>query len=337
MIGKARLVTITGLPGVGKSAAAMTAARTVRGRFPDGVFMISLDALQDEVLLPHTIAAALLLPDTFTSSPLAELVSYLRDKQLLLLLDTCEHVLGSVALAAAAIGQSCPGVHILATSREPLRVPGEETLAVEPLPEDDGLELLTRNIQTMQVSDRAALRLVTRKLDSLPLALTMAARELDGTAGTESPDALLARLADGYDFLTDPEAPVARHRSLAAAIGWSHQLCTPAERLLWARAAVFDEPFCVAACQEVCVNTHLSPLDIATGVSLLAERSLLLPQPGDPPKYLMPSTIRGYGLNMLRRLAEEDEMRTRYRRWRAGPRQDPCWQLARPAGGANGA
>ncbi|HLJ98269.1 MAG TPA: hypothetical protein VKU39_00010 [Streptosporangiaceae bacterium] len=325
MIGKARLVTITGLPGVGKSAAAMTAARTARGRFRDGVYLIPLDALQDEALLPHAIAAALLLPDTFTASPLAGLAAYLADKRMLLLLDTCEHMIGSVAMVTSAIGQACPGVHILATSREPLRVPGEQTLAVGPLAADEAVALLMRNGPTLAPSEAVSLRLIARKLDRLPLALGMAARELT-CQEPGGADALLARLDDGYDFLADPDALVPRHRSLAAAIGWSHQLCTPAERLLWARVAVFDGAFCVAACQEVCANTRLSASDVAHGISLLAERSLLLHQAGDPPMFTMPSTIRDYGMTMLRRLAEEDEVRSRYRRWRAGPRQAVCWQ-----------
>lgn len=342
MIGKAQLVTVTGLPGAGKSVTAMAAARTIRGRFPDGAHLISLDGLQEESLLPHTISAALLLPDTFTASPLAALTSYLADKRLLLLLDTCEHMVGSVALVAAAIGSACRDVHILATSREPLRVPGEQTLAVGPLATDDGVALLTRQAPDFAPgepdfapSEMVSLQMIVRKLDGLPLALTMAARELTGPErGSlgDGIDALLARLDDdGSGFLADPAAPVARHRSLAAAIGWSHQLCTPAERLLWARAAVFGGPFTVVACQEVCASTHLSAADVASGLSLLAERSLLVIVGGEPLTFSMPATIRDYGIAMLRRLQEEDEMRHRYRRWRAGPRRDACWQLSGPA------
>jgi predicted ATPase len=314
-------VTVTGPPGVGKTATAIAAASALNGSFRDGVTLIRLDALQDEALLPHTIGAALLLPDTFATSPLTSLTGQLEGKRMLLLLDTCEHLLGMCAATAAAITELCPGVRVLATSREPLRVPGEDTMAIQPLPVGDAIELLSLpedlRHQVLRMNETAA-RGVCERLDGLPLALGMAARQL----ALGSVDALLTGLDGGYEFLSDPTAPVARHRTLHAAIGWSHQLCTPAERLLWARLAVFEGAFSVKDCREVCVATHLSDENITVGVTMLAERSLLLREAGEPPRYVMPHVIRAYGLGMLRRLAEDQEMRRRYRRWRSGPRRD---------------
>jgi len=308
-ISKSLLVTVTGLPGVGKTAAAIAAAAGGGGRFPDGAWLIGLDALRDEALLPHTIAAALALPDTFGASPLEVLIGELRDKHLLLLLDTCEHMVGACASIVAALRESCPGVCILATSREPLRVPGEETIAIRPLTLSDAVHLFGRLAmadgsashgpgQHSTISQRSLLRAACTKLDGLPLAIALAARQLTQT----SLDALVADLGSGYDFLSDPDTTVPRHRTLHAAIGWSHQLCTPAERLLWARLAVFDRPFCIKDGQEVCATTHLSDENIAVGVAMLAERSILLREPGEPPRFVMPATIRAYGLAMLSRL-----------------------------------
>ncbi|HZR51593.1 MAG TPA: NB-ARC domain-containing protein [Streptosporangiaceae bacterium] len=323
-ISQSRVLTVTGPPGVGKTATAIAAAASSKGsRFRDGVWLIKLDALQDETLLPHTIAAAMLLPDTFGVSPLEALIDGLRDKRVLLLLDTCEHLIGACASIGSALIESCPGVRILATSREPLRIPGEQTITVGPLAERDCVRLLLQRANPSGALDNDLLAAVCRKLDGLPLAIGMAARQL--THG--SLDALLAGLDSGYDFLSDPTAPVARHQSLQAAIGWSHQLCTPAERLLWARLSVFDMPFCIKDCQEVCATTHLTDEAISVGVGMLTERSLLLYEPGEPARWRMPATIRAYGLGMLRRLAEEEEMRRRYRRWRSGPRRDAFWQL----------
>jgi predicted ATPase len=326
-IGRSRVLTITGLPGVGKSAAAIAALAQpgsgMSSRFPDGVWLIRLDALQDETLLPHTIAAAMLLPDTFGVSPLEALIDALSGKRVLLLLDTCEHLIGACAAIGSALIESCRGVHILATSREPLRIPGERTVAIGPLAERDRVRLLIQRADPHGTLDDDLLAAVCAKLDGLPLAIGMAARQL----AHGSLDALLAGLDNGYDFLSDPTAPTARHRTLQAAIGWSHQLCTPAERLLWARLAVFDMSFCIKDCQEVCATTHLSDEAISVGVGMLTERSLLLREPGEPARWLMPATIRAYGLGMLRRLAEEEEMRRRYRRWRSGPRRDAFWHL----------
>jgi predicted ATPase len=324
-LARSRLVTVTGLPGVGKTAASITAAMGVNGSFPDGVALIRLDTLQDESLLPHTIASAMLLPDTFGVSQLTALAEQLEDKRMLLVLDTCEHLLGACATTASAVTERCPGIRVLATSREPLRVPGEDTIAIRPLPAPDAIRLLGQppshpagqNHQPKQATARA----VCDRLDGLPLALGMAARQL----AHGSLDALLTGLDGGYEFLSDPNAPVARHRTLHAAIGWSHQLCTPAERLLWARLAVFDGPFSVKDSLEVCVTTHLSDETVTVGVAMLAERSLLLWETGEPARYVMPRVIRAYGLGMLTRLAEDQEMARRYRHWRSDPRRDEVW------------
>src|SRR5260370_210604 len=131
---QARLVTVTGLPGVGKTAVGLQAASAAAGSFADGAVRRRRDALRAEALLPHTIGAALRLPDRFTSSRLDVLVDQLRDRHLLLVLDTCEHLLGACAAVVASLLPPCPKVQVLATSREPLRVPGEAVVAVCPLP-----------------------------------------------------------------------------------------------------------------------------------------------------------------------------------------------------------
>ena len=345
-VARSRLVTVTGLPGVGKSATAVTAALALTGSFADGVALIRLDALADEALLPHTIAAALLLPDTFGASPLTALTEQLASSRLLLVLDTCEHLLGACAATASALTEQCPGVRVLATSREPLRVPGEDTLDIAPLPAPDAVALFSeratqysaaqydagqhKSDQHNSDQDQATVRplrleqaqAVCARLDGLPLALAMAARQL----ATGSLDELATSLDSGYEFLSDPDTPLARHRTMTAAIGWSHQLCTPAERLLWARLAVFDQAFSVQDCLQVCTSSQLSEDTVKVGVPMLAERSLLLGQAGrqggGPPRYLMPRVIRAYGLGMLCRLAEEEQMQRRYRRWRDGQRRD---------------
>jgi predicted ATPase len=324
-LGQSRLVTVTGLPGVGKTATSIAAAMSSAGRYPDGVALIRLDALTDEALLPHSIAAAMLLPDSFDTSPLFALTDQLLDKDLLLVLDTCEHLLGACAAVVSAVVEICPGIRVLATSREPLRVPGEDVFDIGQLSERDAVTLFSQHATAWGAAlgqeSSSVVQAVCDRLDGLPLAIGLAARQL----ATGSLDALLAGLEGGYDFLSDPAAPVPRHQTLQAAIGWSHQLCTPAERLLWARLTVFDVPFCIKDCQEVCATTYLTDENVAVGVAMLADRSLLVRMAGEPARFTMPQTIRAYGQHMLRRLAEDEEMRRRYRNWRSGPRRDVIW------------
>jgi predicted ATPase len=322
----ARLVTVTGLPGAGKTAVSLAAASAAAGSFADGSLLLRLDTLRDEVLLPHPISAALRLPDRFSRSPLEVLTDQLRDRRLLLILDTCEHLLGACANLVAALLPLCPKVQVLATSREPLRVPGEAVVAVRPLRLADAVRLFGQRAAQAGVEiapqNRAAVASICVQLDKLPLAIELAAAELAELAGlgqlsqSLSLAGLLARLEAGHV-----------HQTLRAAIGWSHQLCTPSERLLWARLSVFTGPFGRRDAQDVCTTRQLPDETVAAGLTLLAERSLLLPdqkagvrEADQSPRFLLPATLRAYGRQMLRRLGEDEEFAARYQRWQDGRR-----------------
>ena len=332
MLDGAQLVTVTGLPGVGKTAVSLEAARAAAGNYADGTLLVRLDTLQDEALLPHTIAAALRLDDRFDRSRLEVLVGQLRDRPMLLVLDTCEHLVGACAALVAAFLPRCPKVQILATSREPLRVPGESTVAIRPLRPADAVALFSQRAAQARIpvtaENRAAAASICLQLDHLPLAIELAVAELAaGQRATGQPLSaslaeLLARLEAGYDFPGEPGG--ARHQSLRAAIGWSHELCTPAERLLWARLSVFTGPFRLRDAQDVCTTSELTDEAVATGLALLAERSVLLADTGADgrPRFLLPMTLRAYGRQMLRRLAQDEEFTERHRRWQNGRRGD---------------
>jgi predicted ATPase len=345
----ARLVTVTGPPGVGKTAVSLVAAGAAAGSFANGSLLLRLDTLRDEALLTHTIAAALRLPDQFTRSRLEMLVDQLRDRQLLLILDTCEHLLGACAALVEALLPPCPTVQVLATSREPLRVPGEATVAVRPLRLANAVKLFGQRAAQAGVwiapQHRAAVASICVQLDKLPLAIELAASEL-GRLGQGQPPAaalaeLLTRLEAGHDLpsgLGQPEQhqpeqhqperhqperhQPERHRTLRAAIGWSHVLCTPSERLLWARLSAFTGPFGSRDAQDVCASSELPDGAVAACLSLLAERSVLLTgqQDGGDARFLLPITLRAYGRGMLRRLGQDDEFAARYRRWQDGRR-----------------
>jgi predicted ATPase len=332
-----RLVTVTGLPGVGKTALSVAAAAAAAGNFADGALVVRLDTLRDEVLLPHTIMAALQVPDRFTRSPLEVLTSELRDRHLLLVLDTCEHLLGACAGLAMALLTPCPKVQILATSREPLRVPGEAELAIRPLLLRDALALFVRRAEQAGVAvapeNRATASSICVQLDKLPLAIELAAGQLarneaaGRTAAGRLAD-LLRHLEADYDFPRDPDQPAARHQTLRAAIGWSHELCTPAERLLWARLSVFAGSFRLSDAQDVCTTSQLPDEVVTAGLSLLTERSVLLADKRAPGEYFLPVILRGYGRQMLRRLGEDAEFAERYRRWQDTRRRGRGYRVA---------
>jgi predicted ATPase len=341
LIGGARLVTVTGLPGVGKTAVGLAAAAAAAGSFADGSLLLRLDPLRDEALLPHTIAAALQLPDDFTRGSLPVLAGQLRDRHLLLVLDTCEHLLGACASLIAALLPACPKLQVLATSREPLRVPGEATAAVRPLRLADAVDLFGRRAERAGVvlapEHRATVASLCVQLDKLPLAIGLAAGRLaepmrDDTGRplarpmtkplAQRLTELLAELETGDDIL-DGDGEPGRHQTMRAAIGWSHELCTPSERLLWARLSVFTERFTRADAQDVCASGQLPAEVVAAGLSLLAERSVLLAsqQPDGSPCYVLPATVRAYGRRMLRRLGQEEEFTGRHQRWQDGRRR----------------
>ena len=324
----ARLVTVTGPPGVGKTAVSLAVASAAAGSFADGSVLLRLDTLRDEALLPHAIAAALRLPDQFSRSRLEVLVDQLRDRHLLLILDTCEHLLGACAALVAALLLPCPKMQVLATSREPLRVPGEATVAVRPLRLADAVELFGRRAAQAGVEiapqHRAAVASICVHLDKLPLAIELAAAELAGPGEQSLPlTEMLARLEAGHD-LPHGSGEDGRHRTMRAAIRWSHGLCTPPERLLWARLSVFTGPFGPQDARDVCASSELPDEAVAAGLSLLAERSVLLAgQHGGRACFLLPTMMRAYGREMLRRLGQDDEFAARHRRWQDGrrPRQ----------------
>jgi len=341
----ARLVTVTGLPGVGKTAVSLAAASAAAGNFADGRLLLRLDGLRDETLLPHTVGAALRRPGEFPSSRLDVLADLLRDRHLLLVLDTCEHLLGACAALVAALLPPCPKMQVLATSREPLRVPGEATVAIRPLRLADAAELFGQRAAQAGVEfapqHRAAVASACVQLDKLPLAIELAAAELGQQVRDRGPAPpgdqpggpltrqlaeLMGRLEAGHDIPRGAGEP-GRHRTLRAAIDWSHELCTPSERLLWARLSVFTGPFGPADAQDVCAGADLPDETVAAGLSLLAERSVLLAdrRPGGAAglaasgggrRFLLPVTLRAYGGQMLRRLGQDEEFAARHRCWR---------------------
>ncbi|MEU7484848.1 AAA family ATPase [Streptomyces sp. NPDC042319] len=327
----ARLVTLTGVGGVGKTRVAVDAATALQSRFRDGVWLVELSPLRQGALLAHVIAEALPLADQTTRPMIDVVAEYLAERDLLLVLDTCEHLTDACAFAAEVLLRAAPGLRILATSRRTLDVVGERVLTVEPLPvpaaDDaragtaDAVVLLTLRATeavpgfTVTDDDRAELVRLCRRLDGLPLAIELAAarlRDLPVRELTARLEDRFAVLGDTDDVATDAEPPW--HQALRTAIGWSHQLCSPAERLLWARLSVFAGSFDAETALQVCADAHLPARQIPAVLGTLTEKSILIWQPtGGGERYRMLDTLREYGAHWLRGLGEEEVLRRRHR------------------------
>jgi predicted ATPase len=303
----AKLITVTGPGGVGKTRVALRAAGAA-SEFADGVHLVELAGLQDPELLPHTIAACLGLPEQHTRTQLDVLLHYLRDRHLLLVLDTCEHMVDACAWLADVLLRQTAQVTILATSRQPLDVPGEHTCPIRPLPVPDAVELFAQSARAVlpgfaiTEANRDDVIELCRHLDGIPLAIELATVRLRAVPLKQ----LACRLKDRFRLLTGGHRAVLPHQqTLYTTIGWSYDLCSPTEQLLWARLSVFAGSFDVAAAEEVCAGAPLTRDDIMPALIGLADKSVALQalDADDDIRYLLLDSIREYG---AARLAEAD-------------------------------
>ncbi|WP_215732676.1 ATP-binding protein [Lentzea atacamensis] len=315
LLTEARLVTVAGIGGVGKTRTALRVATELRRSFPDGVWWVELSALRDPELLAYVVAEALGIGDA-TLRPMDEvLAGFLGGKQLLLVLDTCEHLAEACAALVDGLLRAAPGFRVLATSRQPLKVPGERLFTVSPLAGtglSDGVELFverSRAISGIVLSDeeyRVVARLCQR-VDGIPLAIELAAARTRALPVQY----VLDHLDDRFRMLGAMRAGVARHQTMRAAINWSYELCSPSEQLLWARLSVFVGAFDLTAVAEVCADDRLPPAELPALVTALADKSILLHEDrSGESRYRLLDTIRAYGRDRLG--TEED--RTEYLR-----------------------
>ncbi|MFF3711667.1 ATP-binding protein [Streptomyces phaeochromogenes] len=356
LLATARLVTLTGPGGVGKTRLAGRIAARVERAFPDGVRFAHLAGLHDPALVPLAAADALGLHDHSEQPPLDTLVEQLRDRRLLLVLDNCEHLLSACAELAAALLHGTTGVRVLATSRHRMALTEEHLLDVRPLPVPDpdsdlsaaatypALALFADRAAAvapgfeLTPDNRAAVARLCRRLDGLPLAIELAAVRMR-VLGV---DQLVARLDDRYRLLTTGSpAVLPRHQTLRAAVDWSHELCTEAEQLVWARASVFAGSFDLEAAEAVCADADapedergngaqgdgtslgdgksidVHPQDVLEAVAGLVDKSVLCREGGPgTARYRLLDTLRHYGLDKLRQWpGEESAARRRQRDW----------------------
>jgi len=319
-----RLVSLTGPGGVGKTRLAIHIAAALGRGFPAGAWLAELAELRDPALVGNAVLAALGLRDQTAAEPLALLCSYLKDKELLLVLDNCEHLLDAAAELVSEVIRAAPGVRVIATSREPLSVAGEHVLPVPPLelPDPDHavpLAQLRQNEAVTLFAERAAAASgrfelaaanqaavvgLCRRLDGLPLAIELAAVR---TRALE-PGQILDRLSDRFGLLTGgSRAALPRHQTLRTTIEWSYDLLTAAERTLLARLCVFAGRFTLDDVEAVCCSPDVPAAQALDLLSSLIDKSLVIRQDAvDAACYRLHETMREYARLRLQEAGEQD-------------------------------
>jgi predicted ATPase len=312
LLATSRLVTVTGVGGIGKTTLAMYAARELSAGFPDGVWLVELADLRDESLLADVAAGALGLREQSARPRLEVLVEFLRPRQALLVLDNCEHLSATAAQFAQTLLRGCAGLHIVATSRHVLAVSGESVLALAPLrcPDQesdaplaaladcDAVALFVQRARaavtgfTLTERNAAVVARICTQLDGLPLALELAAARLRAMSLKQIADGL----CDRYTLLTHGRrGAVARQQTLDGCVGWSYGLCTPAERQLWERLSVFAGTFDLPAARHVCGHDRRES-DFLDELFALVDKSILIrEEQDDAVRFRLLVTLREYG------------------------------------------
>lgn len=336
LLSTARLVTLTGFGGVGKTRLAIRAASEVSRIYSDGVWFVPLADLSDPALVPDAIAAALGIEDRTSHLDAARVADHLRHRDVLLLLDNCEHLVDACATLADQLLRTCPRVHLLATSREPLRIQGEAVHPVRPLSVPSGMEgarATAEAYESVQLledrasqvapgfaitdDNRASVIDICRHLEGIPLALELAAVRLR----TMTPVELLHELRRHWRLLdVGFRAAPGRHQTMTACLDWSHALCSREERDLWARLSVFVGGAEMDAITEVATQGPggLRADRVAETVQSLVDKSILLAEPGpDRMRFRMLEIIRLFGVAQLVESGRLAEMRGHHRDWLA--------------------
>ncbi|HJT90785.1 MAG TPA: protein kinase, partial [Mycobacterium sp.] len=333
MLSSSRLVTLTGIGGVGKTRLALRAASEARRDFPDGVWLVELGDLHDGSSLEDVVSVSLGLRDE-SRRPLHDLlIKFLCSRKLLVVLDNCEQVVEATAKVAETLLRACPELRILATTREALGIGGEAVLRLSPLtcrsadaetilhglPPSDAETLFADRaaaaVPDFQLTDytREIVARICSKLEGLPLAIELAAARLRAI----SLEQLLERLDDRYALLTrgSRSAP-ARQQTLSWSVGWSYDLCTPAEQQLWRQLSAFAGSFELEAAEEICNGGDFTSEDVVNLLSALVDKSIVTRlDRGSSVRFRLLETLRDYGRERIDDARELTELQRRHAEW----------------------
>jgi predicted ATPase/DNA-binding SARP family transcriptional activator/DNA-binding CsgD family transcriptional regulator len=326
-----RLLTLTGAGGTGKTRLALEVARDLVGAYPDGVWLVELAPLSDGALVPQTVAGALGVKEQPDQPFVEALVEALRTKEMLLVVDNCEHLVHNAARLVDDFLGSCPRLRVLATSREALDVAGEARWPVPPLPVPVSGHSLTAEVLEgfasarlflERASDRhpgfvvtskntGAVAQICRRLDGVPLAIELAAARV----GTLSPVQISEKLETSLGLLSGgPRAAPSRQRTLRAALAWSYNLLLSEEKRLFRRFSVFAGGFTLEAAEAVDARGGVERGDTLDALSGLVDKSLAMSEitGGDRARYGMLEPVRQYAQERLEEEGESEEVRRRH-------------------------
>ncbi len=321
-----RQVTLLGTGGTGKTRLSIQTGAKVIDEFADGVWFVELAPLSDPLYIPDEIAGVLNLTSDDNRKKTELITSFLKDKEALLIMDNCEHLINGCAETAHLLLSSCTNLKILATSREPLRISGESIYAVMPLPVPDikyspETELLSKNEAVRLFAERAAsarhdfeinnmnigkIALLCKCLDGIPLAIELAAARIR----VLTVDQITEKINDRFDILTSgSRAALPHHQTLRALIDWSYDLLSEDEKQLFRRLSVFSGGWTIEAAEEVCSDETLKSSAILDLLSNLTDKSLVnTGESGGVSRFSLLETIRHYALEKL-----QDQRRFHYK------------------------
>src|SRR3954469_16821782 len=346
-----RLVTLFGPGGVGKTRLAFRAAADLGREYADGSWVVELAPMPDPALVAETVVAALGLRGSESAPAITRLVTHLRERELLLVLDNCEHVQKAATDLAAALLDACPQLQMIATSRHALGVPGAYVLQVPPLgvpavdresssPEGllnyDAVRLFvdraTSSWSAFEVTaaNQHALAELVRRLDGVPLAIELASVRVRSLSVQQ----ILERLADRFALLSRGDrAALPRQQTLRALIDWSHDLLSDEERLLWARATVFSAGFDLAAARAVVGDERLPEAGVEAVLNSLVAKSILVRDGvNGSARFHMLESIREYGAARLSDEGESGRFVERHRTYYAALAESASREMFGPQG-----
>jgi predicted ATPase/class 3 adenylate cyclase/DNA-binding CsgD family transcriptional regulator len=313
-----RLLTLTGAGGVGKTRFAIQVASQIAGEFADGVWYVDLAPITDPDLVSITTARAFGLPDQPGRSTVDTLTRFVADRQMLVVLDNCEHLLDASAALVVALLAAAAGLTLLATSREPIGVAGEVSWRVPSLPlADKAIELFADRARharpnfTLTDDNAATVTEICRRLDGVPLAIELAAARVRALSLAE----IVESLHDRFRLLTGgARTAVRRQQTLRASVDWSHALLTEPERILFRRLAAFLGGFDLDAAQTVAGSGDIQRYQVLDQLTLLVDKSLVVADDSrGRTRYRLLETVRQYAQEKLGESGEADIVRTRHR------------------------